>query len=22
MKYRRFYRNGGTYFFTVVANKR
>ncbi|HGO9051224.1 TPA: transposase, partial [Neisseria meningitidis] len=21
MKYRRFYRNGGTYFFTVVANK-
>ncbi|HGH6663162.1 TPA: transposase, partial [Neisseria meningitidis] len=22
MKYRRFYRNGGTYFFTVVTNKR
>ena len=22
MKYRRFYRNGGTYFFTVVINKR
>ena len=22
MKYRHFYRNGGTYFFTVVTNKR
>ncbi|HGG9684890.1 TPA: transposase, partial [Neisseria meningitidis] len=22
MKYRRFYRNGGTYFFTVATNKR